>query len=347
MLTAVLGAAAAGFLLIATMFLALVLIPLWRSDSTAERETDNADVTADPGAEHPPEPEKPMEPREVFAAASPSVVQVIVFGGNGQTRGRGTGFCVSHDGLIVTNHHVVEDGQTIFIRAVGASENQRVERVLGSDREADLAVLKVDASPGPPLDLADDVLPVVGSSVYAIGNPQGFTNSLSEGLVSGHRVRSDGVLVLQTTAAISRGSSGGPLLNEYGDVIGVTTYYWREGQSLNFAVPALRVRRLVAKCSPDSPLRMDVARSYRREALQLHREQRFDEAVRAYLAALEMTPDSAELYLDLGQAYVETGNMHAAYEAFKNAAELARDMGIAEIAKRQMERARQKMFGIE
>jgi S1-C subfamily serine protease len=127
--------------------------------------------------------------------------------------------------------------------------------VLGAvalNEEADIAILKA-ASPirVEPLELAEDGLPAVGGKVYAIGTPApkgpplGFlANTLSDGLVSGHRERG-GMKVIQTTAAISDGSSGGPLLAADGRVVGVTTWSITGGENLNFAVPASYIAMLL------------------------------------------------------------------------------------------------------
>lgn len=190
-------------------------------------------------------PVKEMTPGELFAKASPAVVRVVVRDKYFKTIGMGSGFFVSSDGLLVTNYHVIQgadfatvllfDGTTLFVDGVGASDEQN-----------DLALLKVNGSELPFLTLSETGVPIVGTKVYAIGNPKGLTNTFSEGVVSGLRESADGRLIIQTTAAISPGSSGGPLLTAVGQVVGVTTSYSSEGQNLNFAIPATKVNQLIA-----------------------------------------------------------------------------------------------------
>ena len=161
-----------------------------------------------------------------------------------QATGLGSGFVVTPDGLIVTNHHVVADAYFAEVQFPNGSR-YLVEGIIGLDLDADLALLKIDATKLPILEMADEALPPIGTQVFAIGNPQGLTNTLSEGLVSGHRTTESGLSQIQTTAAISPGSSGGPLLNSAAQVVGITAQYMEESQSLNFVVPVEYVSRLL------------------------------------------------------------------------------------------------------
>jgi S1-C subfamily serine protease/tetratricopeptide (TPR) repeat protein len=193
---------------------------------------------------------QPLAPDQLFAAMSPAVAQVHVMDASMLPCGQGTGFFVSADGLLVTNWHVI-DGAAAATIVTPDGISHAVEGVAASNKSADLALLKVRLSTDrvPTLNLApQSALPVIGTRVFAIGNPKGLTNTLSDGLVSGHR---DGLIesggkVLQISAPISPGSSGGPLFTPDGAVIGVTSSGFTEGQNLNFAVPVEQVRELVA-----------------------------------------------------------------------------------------------------
>ena len=143
--------------------------------------------------------------------------------------GQGSGFFVSADGLLVTNHHVVADAATIRV-LTHADVELKVTQVVAVDPTSDLALLRVAGTGLPHLELADAV-PAIGSRAYAIGSPQGLANTLSEGLISGVRGPEGEVKLIQTTAAISPGSSGGPLLNADGRVVGVTTLYLARGRT--------------------------------------------------------------------------------------------------------------------
>ncbi len=150
--------------------------------------------------------------------------------------------------FIVTNYHVIEAAAGIQIKMYDGTAGF-VSEVIQEDEAADLAIL-LGWVPGakPPATIAlSRVPPNVGAKVYAIGSPLGLENTLSEGLVSGIREKEDGRRVSQTSAAISPGSSGGPLLAANGKVVGIAKSIRVGGQNLNFAVPAADVLRLLDK----------------------------------------------------------------------------------------------------
>jgi S1-C subfamily serine protease/Tfp pilus assembly protein PilF len=186
-----------------------------------------------------------MSADQLFARVSPSVVRVVARDGKFQTC-LGSGFYVSGEGLLVTNYHVVRGAEFADILRAD-NTTLYVEGIVAEDRDADLALLKVNVSGVQPLQLGQDAPPKIGTKVYAIGNPEGLTNTLSEGLISGVRSDKSGRLhAIQTSAAISHGSSGGPLVTADGVVVGVTAATVVDGQNLNFAVPVADVRKLIA-----------------------------------------------------------------------------------------------------
>jgi S1-C subfamily serine protease len=153
----------------------------------------------------------------------------------------------------VTNHHVVARAHKVYVMFTDG-EKVDVVGVKASDRDADISILKlarrVDLQP---LHVSESSPPAVGTRAYAIGSPLGLTNTLSEGLVSG--VRPEGAHdVIQTSAPISPGSSGGPLLTAKADVVGVTTFVLRDGQNLNFAVPSSEVVSLLRRAEKQKQL---------------------------------------------------------------------------------------------
>jgi hypothetical protein len=157
----------------------------------------------------------------------------------------GSGFVISGDGLVITNYHVMEDSDKAMIEIDG--EQYFDVSVLAYDANWDLAVLKVEADNLKPLRLAKSVNDSrLGEEVIAMGSPEGFKQTLSDGIISSLYRRVEGYDFdhIQTTALMSKGSSGGPLLNMQGEVIGVNTFTY--GQSLNFAVPIDYVNNLIS-----------------------------------------------------------------------------------------------------
>jgi S1-C subfamily serine protease len=144
----------------------------------------------------------------------------------------GSGFVVA-TGKIVTNFHVIRGANSMTAKLADGSTHD-VDGVLAYDRNRDFAILRVQGIHTKPLPLGDSSTVQTGDPVSAIGSPHGLQNSLSSGLVSGIRNET-----IQTTAAISHGSSGGPLLNSHGEVIGITTAMdpRNNAENLNFARP--------------------------------------------------------------------------------------------------------------
>jgi tetratricopeptide (TPR) repeat protein len=185
----------------------------------------------------------------LFKKASPGVVRIDARD-SGSHLIQGSGFLVSEDGLVATNYHVIR-GTFEACVVFGDGSINGVAGVAAADPASDLALLKIEGRPFFYLELAGNELPPVGARVFAIGSPTGLTNSLSEGLVSGHRsIGEGGMRIIQTTAAISPGSSGGPLLGADGRVVGVTTAIRLGGQNLNLAVPAEELTRLLRSSGP-------------------------------------------------------------------------------------------------
>ena len=155
--------------------------------------------------------------------------------------GQGSGFIVSSDGVILTNAHVVDGAQEVTVKLTDRRELKA--KVLGADRQTDIAVLKIDAKDLPIVKLGDPSATRVGEPVLAIGSPYGFENTATSGIVSAKsRSLPEGTYVpfIQTDAAVNPGNSGGPLFNAHGEVIGINSQIFsRTGgyQGLSFAIP--------------------------------------------------------------------------------------------------------------
>ncbi|UCF69159.1 MAG: trypsin-like peptidase domain-containing protein, partial [Acidobacteriota bacterium] len=153
----------------------------------------------------------------------------------------GTGFVFREKGLVVTNAHVVHGVREPMVRTVDGALLASVQ-VLYQHEEIDLAVLRVTGLGADPLPLAAGPPPAVGTPVVAIGHPRGYEFTVSTGIVSAHRsLDAGGPELIQITAPISPGSSGGPLLDGEGRVVGVCSLTLTEGQNINFAVPAAEI----------------------------------------------------------------------------------------------------------
>ena len=161
----------------------------------------------------------------------------------------GTGFLVNTSGVIVTNYHVIQEGNVAVVKLSDGTALP-VDGVLAADKVRDLAVIKVHGKTFRTLTLGNSDHVQVGEEVVAIGNPLGLELTVSNGILSGVRtVEKEGGNFLQITAPISHGSSGGPLFNMQGEVVGITSMYFAGGENLNFAIPVNDAKRLLLKRS--------------------------------------------------------------------------------------------------
>ena len=203
------------------------------------------------GAENPVKP-SPLAPTKLTTAqiaerATPSVVIVENFNEDGEKAGQGSGYVFSADGVVITNYHVIRGARSLMVR-VPSQESVRVDSVLGYSIEHDIAAMQISASL--PALKGEYLEPVkVGDRVVAIGAPLGLESTVSKGIVSALR-NAGGTQIIQTTASISPGSSGGPLFDEYGKVIGLTTAQMRDGQNLNFVIAIRHVSELLNQKRP-------------------------------------------------------------------------------------------------
>jgi len=178
---------------------------------------------------------KVMSASEIYSKCSSAVFSIKTYDIEGDYYSFGSGFFIQESGIAVTNHHVLKNALSAKIILTNGNEFN-VSGVLSFDKESDYAIIKVDGSGFEALGIGDSSTILGGETIFAIGSPQGLTNTISNGIVS-NPSRTDLGGMIQITAPISAGSSGGALINSYGEVVGVTTASIVSGQNLNFAVP--------------------------------------------------------------------------------------------------------------
>lgn len=197
----------------------------------------NSGVGRQPGRTAPPAAGSQMQELEFeeLALRASSVVMIGIHDGNGDIVGSGSGIMIGRDGYILTNDHVARGGRFYSVRIENDDNMYKTDEIIKYNSLLDLAVIRIDR-PLQPLPIYRGRKPLVrGQKVVAIGSPLGLFNSVSNGIISGFRRVRD-VDMIQFTAPISHGSSGGAVLNMYGEVIGVSTAGMDEGQNINLAV---------------------------------------------------------------------------------------------------------------
>ena len=185
---------------------------------------------------------------ELVMTVRPSVVTIRHVGRGGNDVGLGTGFIISSDGLIATNLHVIGEARPISVELADGRIFD-VTEIHATDRNADVAVIRIDAEGLQPLGLAASSSLRDGQEVVAIGNPHGLQRSVVVGRVSGRRTI-DGIEMIQLAIPIESGNSGGPLLDRNGDVHGILTLKSQVTRNLGFAVVADRVNELLENPNP-------------------------------------------------------------------------------------------------
>lgn len=189
---------------------------------------------------------------------TPSVVGVKTFGTAytywgqripNQELGSGSGIIYSEDGYIITNYHVIEDATSVMITLSDGTEYDA--RIVGSDSSSDLAVLKVEATNLPAADFGDSAALQIGELVVAIGNPLGYENTVTDGIVSGLNRQLtdyiDSATLIQTNATINSGNSGGALVNSKGEVVGINSakLVASNAEGMGFALSINEVKPIV------------------------------------------------------------------------------------------------------
>ena len=266
---------------------------------------------------------------ELVRQIKPSAVAIETFDSRGEKLSRGSGFFVEPD-RIVTNRHVLDGAYRAEVHSSSGAVFP-VKGVLAVDAEGDIALVKIDP-PTPkikPLQL-DKTSPQEGESVVVIGNPLGLEGSVTNGIVSAVRDIPTFGRIIQITAPISSGSSGSPVVNMQGQVIGIATLQITGGQSVNFAIPSERISQLqVATMTSLSDLVASTGRNKRAKAVQFFRDglsflskDDCEKALPYFEKAVESDSNYVEAWAQAGFCNEKLGRHAEAIEASKKAVSL-------------------------
>jgi V8-like Glu-specific endopeptidase len=188
---------------------------------------------------------------KIFKENHKAVVTIYTYDKYGSELGLGSGFLVKDNGLIVTNYHVIDSSKIIKVKI---GKKRYISKPVYLSRKADIAILKTSKRTGrfPVVKIGDTSTINIGDKVYVIGSPAGLENSISDGIISSLRnFKGKGEKYIQFTAPISPGSSGAPVFNKDGEVIGIATAsveagdFYNEAQNLNIAIPIDRIKQKI------------------------------------------------------------------------------------------------------
>jgi tetratricopeptide (TPR) repeat protein len=257
----------------------------------------------------------------------PAVVTIMGHDEQGKFTSSGSGFFINGQGRLITNYHVIRNMSYAKVKTRDG-KIYPMTMVLAVDKQADLAMCQLDIQGGVPSFLAvSQEVPEVGERVVVIGSPRLLELTVSDGIVSA--VRSDTPLgqAIQMTAPISPGSSGGPVINLKGEVVGISTFYRKDGQNLNFAIPGHKI--LALQPGPGKPLaeyysppQQERAKQAYAQGKRFYEAQDYHKALEAFREAIAAEPKYGSAYNYLGLTYKKLGLYDEAAQAYVKAIEL-------------------------
>lgn len=260
---------------------------------------------------------------EIAEKALAATVYLEMKDSNGKTLGFGSGFFVKPN-LIATNYHVIAGTASGTAKLVGKYTTYKIEGWTATDEDNDLALLKVSAYDIKPLMLGNSDAVKIGDTVYVAGNPKGLEGTFSDGIISSRRDKYTKER-FQMTAPISPGSSGGPVLNSKGEVIGVSVAAHRDldAQNLNFAIPSNYLKTLLTLSKPAKPLSQGnqtiSAETYFLRGNACYQLELYHLAIANYDKAIQLKPTLIDAYNNRGVAKGSLGQHFAAISDFDKA----------------------------
>ncbi len=256
-------------------------------------------------------------------------MEIVIYDNKGNPIAQGNGFIVRKDGVIVTNYHVITDAEDIKVKASG--KVLRVEGLLHIDKENDIVMLKAESEELPIVKLGDIDKALVGEYVYVISIPAGRESTLSEGILQEVKKIDPKTKLLQITAPTLPGSSGAPVFNKNGEVIGVATLSSKRIRNLTYAVPISLIKdKISAK----------TITALKDAGIEDHQywfipdgncgyDGSYTDAIEAYKQEIKIEPDDMFAHFNLGCAYCKAGMYEEAVEAYKQAIRVEPDFAEA------------------
>jgi len=257
----------------------------------------------------------------------PSIVVIVTYDKDGNMSGQGSGFFIDGEGDVITNSHVLEETHQASIQTTDGKEYP-IKKVLAEDKEGDLVRVSSDTSKEAvrPLPVTTK-LPEVGERVIVIGTPLGFDKTVSDGIVSAVREIPGFGKIVQLTAPISPGSSGSPVINMKGEVIGIVTFFVVAGQNLNFAIPGERIARLTAGKGETLSEREEArakdwlasAGKFYVRGLHTVWAEDYEKAFAYFVEAIKRNPEYAQAYFQAGYCLAKLGKYKEAIASYQQA----------------------------
>jgi len=263
-----------------------------------------------------------------------STVVILTYDEEGNLLTNGSGFFISQDGDVITNRHVIMDASRAEVKTA-EGKVYLITQVLADDKEGDIIRVSVDIPQKEVKPLSVGVsVPEVGERIIVIGNPLGLERTVSDGIVSAVRDVPNFGNIIQITAPISPGSSGSPVVNMKGEVIGVATFQLMEGQNLNFVIPSERIAKLKQdKGKTLAEWQLQTSEEWLASAEGLYYtglislwKGDYENGLSYFEKTIKKNPRYAEAYFYIGYCNDELGRYSEAVEAYKQAIRIKPDL---------------------
>ncbi|MEW6388459.1 MAG: trypsin-like peptidase domain-containing protein [Thermodesulfobacteriota bacterium] len=265
----------------------------------------------------------------------PAVVTILIHDAHGKIKKSGSGFFINPEGHLISNFHVLKGYQRAEIKTADG-RRYPIKEVIAADPHADLVLFTAHSPRGTKNYLyLSRARPEVGQRVVVVGSPMGLDQTVSDGMVSAIRHTSNFGEIIQISAPISPGSSGGPVVNLRGEVMGVVFSHQRRGQNLNFAIPASRIQSLepgtgglvkdpqAGRWGGASEAENEAeAKKLFNRGLNYFNAGNYEKAAHTYRRALELKPDDVVLLNNLAVAYLRLKRLEEAADACQQAIRL-------------------------
>ncbi|HSW53881.1 MAG TPA: tetratricopeptide repeat protein [Ignavibacteriaceae bacterium] len=260
-----------------------------------------------------------LSAEQIYEKVKDAVVVILAYDYADELAAQGSGVVLNDKGYVVTNYHVLSGNERLEI--MHGDEIIPYVDIIGIDVEKDILILKIEEKKFPSVKLGDATKLKVGQRVYAIGSPLGFENTLSEGIISGLRSYAEiNKNYIQITASISPGSSGGAVVNDKGELIGISTSTIEEGQNLNFAIPIDEVLNVNISSYGKDESFQDFELYHR--GLVAANNRNFIEAIEYYSEFLELYPNDYRAYNNRGASKAKLGYYDDAIRDFDKVIDL-------------------------
>jgi S1-C subfamily serine protease len=262
----------------------------------------------------------------------PSTVIIFVYDGKGEFLQLGSGFFISQNGDVITNYHVIQGAGSAEVKT-SDGKTYSITHIVAVDEQSDIIRLSVDIPSKyvHPLSLSATI-PEVGERIIVYGSPLGLEKTVSDGIVSAIREVPGYGKLIQITAPISLGSSGSPVLNMQGEVIGIATFQFIEGQNLNFAIPSERIARLNLTKEKKTSITEELFEQEEKEkkdydyvyeacnkAVYFMNKEEYEKALPYFKILIKIDPLDSSAYFGIGFCYDRLGAYTKAIEAYKQA----------------------------